>query len=138
MALAFLLLRRLRYRHVFLNQRQGALASTADGDAIAMVEAAASVTGLPSRPNFIDGSRDAELEDLNFSIRMGLDSLSAQAMPPIRLRRDGTTTASRSGAVRGVPARWCLARDDGIVIEGMHEGEVLGLAARRDSSYASS
>jgi len=31
-----------------------------------------------------------------------------------------------------------LPRDDGIVIEGMHEGEVLGLAAAQDSSYASS
>jgi len=98
--------------HVFLNQRQGALASTADGDAIGDGGGGCECHGLAfgDRNFHRRQTRRLNSEDLNFSIRMALDSLSAQAMPPIRPPPPmGTTTLRGRGAVRGVPARWCLA-----------------------------
>src|SRR6266403_1641970 len=115
--------------HILLNQRQGAVAGASDSDAIRNSGGRLERHGLA----FGDGNfhrrqaRGLNSENLYFGIRLFQRAGDAPNQPSATDRDDDGFEIGM--LFDKLQADSALPGDDGVVIEGMHEGEMLGLTA---------
>ncbi len=115
--------------HILLNQRQGALAGAPDGDAIGDGRGRHERHRLALRDRNFHGRQARRLhpENLNLRVRLFQRAGDAADQPAAADRNDDRFEVGM--LLDELQADSALSGDDGIVIEGMHEGEVLSLAA---------